>query len=94
MIKFRTGERKNIWLEVRDRDGLDFKISSAHLEILDVQGRVICKKQPATLDSNRILGLVDTNAKGCNPKNKYEVKFTFHIGAEIYIASAYIEITD
>jgi len=93
MIKFSKGEKKNIWIEVYERNGLDFTISSATFEVLDKDGNTVQASASATVEGHKIYGLVDTTAAGFVAGEGYSAKFTFVIGSETYIEEVSFLVT-
>jgi hypothetical protein len=94
MIKFDKGEKKNVWIEISERDDASFTISSATFEVLDTDGNSVQASGDATISSTRIYGLVDTSTDDFSDGESYEVKFTYVIGSETYIDKVAIKLEE
>lgn len=79
-------EKVNIWLEIGDRDGSTFTISSATMSVLANTGSLVMQSAAsATISSTKIYGLVDTTAAAFTQGTDCRAKFTFVISDETYI---------
>lgn len=94
MIKFDKGEKKNIWIEVSERDGATVTIDSATFEVFDDAGASVQASDIADIDGAKIYGLVDTTTDKFTAGESYEVKFTFIIGSETYIDKVAIKLEE
>ena len=94
MIKFDKGEKKNVWIEVSERDAAAFTIASATFEVFDETGTSVQASAVATPDNHKIYGLVDTTTVKFVAGDSYEVKFTFIIGTETYIDMVAIKLEE
>lgn len=96
MIKFDKGEKKNVWIEVAERDGTAFTITEAGtvFEVFDDAGTSVQAEAAATVSGAKIYGLVDTTTVKFVAGSSYEVKFTFIIGAETYIDVVAIKLEE
>jgi len=93
-LPFDKGEKKNVWIEVSERDDGAFSIASATFEVLDPAGTIIQANAAATVDSTKVYGLVDTTTSSFAPGGKYQVKFYVTIGSEIYVEKVPIELSE
>ena len=59
LLIFPPGEKKNVWLEVSERDGNDFTIDTATYWILDETGATAFTEAAATISGTRIYSSVD-----------------------------------
>lgn len=94
MIRFHKNEKKNIWIEVSERDGGSFTINSATFEVLNDSDVIVQASSSATIDGAKVYGLVDTTASGFTQGNSYKVKFSYIIGSETYINIVSIKLEE
>ena len=59
ILIFEPGEKKNVWLEVEERDGLSFTIDTATYAIFDSSSLTVMTEASATISGDRIYGEVD-----------------------------------
>ncbi len=59
VLIFQPGERKNVWLEVRERDGQDFTLDVAEYRIVDEGGADFLALTDAEISGSRIYSTVD-----------------------------------
>ena len=85
ILIFQPGERKNIWLEIEERDDLSFTIDTAVYEIFHDSGSVESAKASATISGDRIYG--DVDATGWTEGSEYRVWFYWGVSetSEDYI---------
>ena len=93
-VKFDKSEKKNVWIQVEERDDNSFTIASATFQVFDVDGVSVQSSATATISSDKIYGLVDTSTSGFVAGGYYEVKFTFVIGSETYIDGVHIKLEE
>jgi len=82
-----VGERKNVWIEINDRDGAAFTLQTATywVKFSNVE---IAPQTSATIAGTRIYGLV--NATGWEQDELYNMLFRWHVAGspgESYITS-------
>jgi len=94
MIKFDKGEKKNVWIEVSERNNESFTITSATFEVFDKDGTSVQDSASATISTHKIYGLVDTTTSDFTAGESYEVKFTYVIGSETYIDTVPIKLEE
>ena len=94
MVKFDKGEKKNVWIEVAERDAAAFTIASATFEVFDDAGVSVQTSTGASISGAKIYGLVDTSVAAFVAGESYEVKFTFIIGSETYIDKVAIKLEE
>ncbi len=59
VLIFQPGERKNVWLEVSERDGMDFTLDTAEYRIVDEGGADFLALTDAEISGTRIYSSVD-----------------------------------
>lgn len=96
MIKFDKGEKKNIWIEVAERDGSSFTITQTGtiFEVFDDTGSSVQASAAATVSGTKIYGLVDTTTDKFTAGESYEATLTFIIGSETYIDKVAIKLEE
>lgn len=105
MIKFDLGEKKNVWIEVSERDNAAFTITEEGtvFEVFDEDGVSVQASATATVEGAKVYGLVDTTATVGEGEEEtdvfvagksYEVKFTFIINDETYIDVVHIKLEE
>ena len=99
MLRFDKNEKKDVWIEVQERDGGTVTVASATFEVFDADGDSVQASASASIANNsstavKIYGLVDTTASGFASGSAYEVKFTYVIGNETYIDVVPIKLVE
>jgi len=93
-IKFDKNEKKNVWIQVEERDDESFTIASATFQVFDSDGTSVQASASATVSTDKIYGLVDTTASGFTAGESYEVVFTYIIDSETYIDKVHIKLEE
>lgn len=91
-IDLEIGEQVNIWIKVEERDGSSFTIQTASFSVLTSNGGVIQAESAASIDDDKVYGLVDASTAAFTPGLFAQVKFVYEIGDETYISHVPLQI--
>ena len=89
MINFDVGERKNIWIEIKEREGKKFNIRSANCAIYDSSGKKLAEGL-ATIEGQKIYSLVDSSKLG--PNRIYQARFIYIVGNETLVERIFFKV--
>ena len=84
ILIFQPGERKNVWLEVRERDGSNFTLDTAVYWIIDEAG-MSEQTAAATIQGSRIYSSVDAATWTSGSEYRLWVRWGVAETDEIYI---------
>ena len=89
MINFDVGERKNIWIEIKEREGKGFNIRSANYAVYDSSEKKLAEGS-ATIEDRKIYSLVDSSK--LEPNRTYQARFTYIVGNETFVERIFFKV--